>query len=263
MKKALAYWWLGDSLDATYKTYFDALPDKPSGAVKAAQNTFVIALRQAGLLSRGKCGYFFHAGSINSAKINLFTPGTFNLTAPAGDPTFSEGNGCKSNGTTTYFSNPFKTDQYAGIESNITVAIYISESDTTSSGALIAHGAQTTAAGATIELRPVITGNARFNNYSAANSNAVNSNHKALFVHTVDASNQYMYVNGTKTTIASAPVAPNQSRSSVILAADIGGITGFYTKFVAAFFIFDRFTDADELAFRTAWNTYKTAAGVP
>lgn len=266
MKKSIIdWWWRGASLNSTYSTYFSALPTGITGTVKTAQNAFCVSLQASGLLSRMKAGYFFHAGGVGNAKINLANPATYTLTSPAGDPTFSEGNGCASNGS-TYFLNPFKTNEYAGIETNHAFCIYVSQSDTTSSGALILHGATIkTTTLESIEIRPLITGNVRFNNWSAVNSNATNgtSNHKHLYVQTVDSSNQYMYVDGTKTTVASAPVAGNISTGIPILAANMGGITGFYTKNVACYFIFDKFTDTDESNFRTAFNTYKTAVGLP
>ncbi len=264
MKKYLIDWWNGgDGLDPTYSAYYNALTDKPSATIKTAQNNFTATLRTNGLLARMKIGHFFHAGSAGTAKFNLVNPSTYKLTAPAGDPTFSEGNGCKSSGT-TYFSTPFTTTEYAGIQANITFAFYVSESSTTSSSLLRTHGAVAKVAGDTINFFPILGGNCLWNTYTTVNGSVANANHKHLYVQTVDASNHYVYIDGVKATSTADPAVPDATRSFFILGENVSGaLTAPYTLYEACFFIFDKFLDADELAFRNAWTTYKTAAGLP
>lgn len=261
MNKKNILWWLNNNgLNVTYKAYFDSLPTSISASVKAAQNAFCNSLNSAGLLSRMKTGYFMHAGGIDNAKINLKNPATYTLTSPAGDPTFSEGNGCKSGGT-TYFSQPFKMNEYAGIQTDVTVCQYVSESNTADTTNTWTHGILDINTGAFWGLRPFAFGLLSSYNFGATAILPANANHKGLYIQTQDASNQYVYKDGTKSSLATVPTAPTVSSNRSILARDAGN--GPYLHYLAVDFIFDRFSDADELAFRTAFNTYKTSVGLP
>lgn len=241
----------------------------PSTTVQIALSDFVKSLKLNGLFTRMKTGYIMHAGSAQMGTLNLRNPLTYQSTL-VNSPTFSEGNGMKSNGTTSYIDQPFKSNEYAGIESDLTGIQYISESSTVNAG-MVSSGFGINAAGSLFWLiRPLLNATSSdFWHYSASTSFA-NTNHKSLYVLTRPAAgSQVIYNNGVKTTGAVAANVPNISINRFILAANgataNGGLTpaNYYTKFVAADFLFDRFSDTDESNFRTPFNTYKTAAGLP
>lgn len=216
------------------------------------------ALETGTIISRMKTGYIFHAGSKGMAKLNLKDPATFPLTE-VGTVTFSEGNGCKS-ASSSYFDQPFRSNQYAGIQSNLTCAQYISESDTTQATQM-PHGFRS-GFGLYFAYRPRASSQVVLN-FDGGNA-YTSANHKALFVHGNDGSNSVIYRDGVKSSFVVAATAPTDAINRYILARNNNGVAdAFYTRFVSYDFLFDRFSDADELAFRTASNNYKTAVGLP
>ena len=240
----------------------------PSASILSALDTFLgTALETGTVISRMKTGYIFHAGSKEMAKLNLKNPSTFALTE-VGTVTFSEGNGCKS-ASSSYFSQPFKSDQYSGIESDLTCIQYVSESSAMF-GSNRPSGFRTdVATGGGFYMRTLIDASTGwFWGFSATKITFSNTDHKGLYVMLNNGSLSIVYKNGVKSSLAITPSAPLTSQNRLILAGNNNtgsGITpiDFYPYYVSLDFLFDRFSDADELAFRTAFNTYKTAVGLP
>ncbi|MBW3546236.1 MAG: hypothetical protein KY428_11675, partial [Bacteroidetes bacterium] len=85
----------------------------PSASVQTALSDFVKTLKADGLFTRMKTGYILHAGSAQMGTLNLKAPLTYQTTL-VNSPIFSEGNGMKSNGTSSYIDQPFKSNEYAG-----------------------------------------------------------------------------------------------------------------------------------------------------
>lgn len=250
--------------DSDYTTWLNRLTalgyTKPSLLIQSAQSNFFISLKGYGLFSRMKTGYFLHAGSAEAGTVNLKNPLTYQSTL-VNSPTFSEGNGMKSNGTTSYINQPFKSDEYAGIENDITSVNYVSESNVTFASGSVAGCL--TSPSKSFTLQPFKDANGYAYHFSLAQGFA-NNNHKGLYCVARAAASFSIYLNGVKTTFAIATEAPTVSINRYILGYNNNGtIALLYNKFVACDFLFNAFTDADELNFRTAFDTYKTAVGLP
>lgn len=240
----------------------------PSSTVQNALSDFIKSLKTNGLFTRMKTGYIMHAGSSQMGTLNLKNPLTYQTTL-VNSPTFSEGNGMKSNGTTSYIDQPFKSNEFVGIQSNLTVINYVSESNNTTTG--ISTNGFLTKAGQYFALNPLhTTTEGRYFHYGPSPWLPFsNTNHKGLYIGTHSSPNTSIYKDGIKTTAAQTPEAPTNSINRLILAYNDSATDGaiapanFYTAFVSVDFLFDSFTDADESNFRTAFNTYKTAVALP
>lgn len=235
----------------------------PSTSILNALSQFMTSLDGYGLLTRMKTGYIMHTGSKHFAKLNIKDVATFKLTE-INTVTFGEGLGCKSDGT-SYFNQPFKSDQFVGIESNLTIAQDMTESNTTALDQS-SHGMKTNATTLFCQLRPRrVTGtNGVAQNYDAANG-FTSANHKALFIHTNNGTNNLVWREGVLDSFAAIPVAPLTSNNRFILARNNAGTAEeFYTaSSVALDFLFDVFNATDAANFKTARDAYKTATGLP
>lgn len=242
----------------------------PSQNVLNALSVFINTPLSTGTIkSRMKTGYILHSGDTTVGRRNLKDPSTYRSSI-VGALQFSEGNGTRSDGTTGYFSQPFKSNEYSGIQSDLTTIHYISESSAVGTFTN-PSGFRVTAAGSvfyTFHPFADASGGAHYA-FSATIRRFTSTNQKGLYVYLNNGTGSIVYKDGTKTTsAATAPSVPNISQNRLILAAntDVGsGVTpsGFYAKYMAVDFLFDQFNDADELSFRTAFNTYKTSVGLP
>lgn len=272
MNKKLIDWWIGG---ASYNSYYQAwltqiVADggtEPSPSVKTAQNALIRDLDAAGFMSRMKWGYFLHAGDKTTCRRNIKAPSSFRMTE-VNTVTFLEGNGCKSDGT-SYFNTTYPANAYAGIESDITVALYVAESSTASNGQ--PYGVRGDASATSLHyLSPGVGGSAGQRlHYVGTATTFSSANHKALYIHTHDGTNSNVYRDGVKDSDAQTPVAPTITAPYFILCRNNSGInggstpTGYYTLYVSYVFAFDRFSDSDESTLRGLLNTYKTAVGLP
>lgn len=242
----------------------------PSPTILNALSAFMTSLDTAGIGpsgSRMKTGNIMHSGSKEFVKLNLKDVATYKWTE-VGTVDFSEGNGCRS-ASSSYFHHAFKSNEYAGIESNLTSIQYISESNATGSSSQTSQGFRTSS---TLSLffatNPKFDGtNGQIYHFSGA-TNFLSANHKALIVNTFTGGNNVIYRDGVKTTAAVTPTAPTTACNRMVLAYNSSTAStisplNFYPKYIAIDFLYDAFSDADELAFRTAFNTYKTAVSLP
>lgn len=240
----------------------------PSAAILTALSTFMTSLDASGLGpsgSRMKTMNIMHTGSKEFVKLNIKNVSTFKY-VEGGTVSFSEGNGCKS-ASNSYFEHPFKSDQYAGIETDLTEINYVSESSTTNTNEIVSGC--TPALSRFLLLRPKSGAlNGAYSHYDATLTTFTSANHKALYVRTYAGGNKVVYRDGVKTSTAVTPTAPTVSQSRVVLGLNSNagsGVTAgsFYTLYVSLDALYDSFSDADESAFRTAFNTYKTAVSLP
>lgn len=257
------------TLDASVQSWLAQIASDggttPSATVQTALSDFVTTLKSNGLWDRMKTGYIFHSGDTTVGRVNLKSPSTYKNTI-AGTLQFSESNGTRSNGTTGYFDQPFKSDEYSGIQSDLTAIQYVSQSNTTGA-TLSSHGFRTTSGANYFRLIPYNGTRVSWYPFTSAQNGELTGNHKGLLIHTYDGSNYVCYKDGNKTSIAGAVAAPGISVNRYILALN-NATSGsaplqFYTSYVAVDFLFDRFNDTDESNFRTAFNTYKTAVSLP
>lgn len=246
--------------EAEYLAYLDALPDALTQEQQNAQNSFVVALKTAGLWDRMKTGYFFAFGSKGNAKINLKDPLTYTITEVNTVP-FDEGRGIGSDRYSSYFNQPFKSDEYVGIQTDLTVVQYIVD-DNTTVDEKFTHGMRVrSATSEAIALFPKFDANG-YHYHGTASNAFTNANSKGLYVQTYDGTNAVIYKDGTKTSAAASPVVPNISINRFIASQNNATVNGASTpanytgRNISADFLFDRFTDADELAFRNAFTTH-------
>lgn len=242
-----------------YQTYIDRITTKTytqdSLSLKIGKNKFLRDLG-SGLRGRMKYGCFIRGADVRNATLNVPSPTTFESTI-VGTLTFDTGFGAKSNGS-SYINVPYKSNQYAGIQSDITAALYISEDSTVNvSGS--AYGFMT-GAGNYFTLDPKNGGNCAAYHYYASGHNIANGNHKNLYIHTYDGSNNVVYIGGTKNQTAKTVNAPTNSINLYLFAyhetSPSDAPLGFYTRYMEYFFLFDRFNDSDAATFKSAHDTY-------
>lgn len=271
-KKINFFWMSGANYGAAVNSWLSqGIADggtPPSATILNALSAFMTSLDASGLGpsgSRMKTMNIMHTGSKEFVKLNIKSVGTFKF-VESGTVSFSEGNGCKS-ASSSYFEQPFKSDQYAGIETDLTEINYISESSTTNLNDTVSGF---TPAGARFLLLRTKSGvaNGAYCHYDNPLTIFTSGNHKALYVRTYAGGNKVVYRDGVKTSTAVTPTAPTVSQSRIVLGINTnagGGVTvsNHYTLYVAIDALYDAFSDADESAFRTAFNTYKTAVSLP
>jgi hypothetical protein len=267
------------SQDVSYQNYIDQIVTNgeipPPLNIQIAQNDFVNDLKAAGLWTRMKTGYFFHAGSRNVALINLKDPSTYQMTVGNSgpiQPVFVQGVGQRSGGGGSggYYNQPFKSNEYSGIETDLTIIQYMPTIPFAEYPiAVYSNGMRTHATTATSQLshQPFSAASTGQRAHSSGNIAWTSTTHAGLIMSTYDGTNSVVYKNGTKTSNSTTPVVPNIGANRLIFntnsATTTGGVTpsvaGYYTRYIAADFLFDRFNDTDESTFRGIWNTYKTA----
>lgn len=274
MNKKKIFWWLsgGVSLDTDYQAWLTQIiadgGTQPSVAVRAAQNALVLGLKSASLWTRGKFFYELHAGDLTTGRRNLFNPATFRTTL-SGSNVFTDGQGTKSDGT-SFINTTYAANQYAGIQTDITIMMYISTSST--SGVNQApYGTRVAGVGDIWFMYPRESGTNLLNrrHFLSAGVTGANANHKGFYCHTYDGTNDVVYKDGVKDSDAATPVAPTIANPLLILARNtnaVGGATGadhYTTGNVAYIMAFDRFNDSDESTLRGLLTTYNAACSIP
>jgi hypothetical protein len=272
-KKIIYEWWLSGSqevvYDSDYQVYLDQLTTEgfthPDGLIKAIQNQLVIDLKAAGLWIRAKTINIYGFGSIGAGLVNMKSPLTHKHIV-VGTVVFTEGSGVKSNSTISggYIRTAYAINQYAGIESDLTSVLYISESSTDIAATMYAYGARGNASSANtgVAIRPLsgATSGVRVG-YGAAGDSFTNNNHQGLYVLYYENPNSVIRKDGVEDNQAITPTAPDISNEVLLLSRNIhasGGISSSesYPHNVMSLFRFDRFSDADEASFRAIWNNY-------
>lgn len=251
----------GSSTDADFQAWLDAVPDDPTSTEQAAINGFVIELKAQGLWTRMKTGNLMFVGSKSTAKINLKDPATYTLTEVNTVP-FDLGRGISSDRYSSYMSQPFKSNEYAGIQTDLTVIQYIVD-DNSAGDTNFSHGMRlTSAGGASIGLYPYYGSSEGYHYHGGSSHTFTSTNSKGLYVHTYNGTSAVIYKDGTKTSSSLTPTAPNIGINRYIGSYNNASTNNGNTPFnysgrqIAADFLFDRFDDTDEANFRNAFNTY-------
>lgn len=269
-------WWMGGGYQSNIQSWLtQGIADggtPPSGSILTALSTFMNSLNTAGIgpsSSDMLSMNIMHTGSKEFVKLNIKNVAQYKYTE-SGTVTFSEGNGCKS-ASSSYFNQPLKSNEFAGIESSFTFINYVSESETTDAN-IAPSGVRTgTPAFEYMQLWPKAGGARVFSWLHGTQSNqAASSNHKGLFIVTNTPTANVLYRDGVKTSVAKVPVAPTVQRNRLVLAyndgTSIDGVTatGHYTRFVALDVTYRiPFDDTKAANFKTAFDAYKTAVGLP
>jgi lysophospholipase L1-like esterase len=218
--------------------------------------------------SRMKTGYFFHFGNSLTWRRNIKDPTTYRTTITG--TLHSSSQGIWSNGTDGHIDQPFKTDEYAGIEGDLTCCQLITgiSGDVNSSAA--SHGFRTRSDVVSgFYNKPVnITNIGAADNQSETVSNYASFNHAGRYIHLNNGTTSIVFKNGVKTSAALVPSAPNISNNRIILGRNNRGSTGTatiahrYTYPLALDFLFDELTDADASALDAAIEEYAVSVGL-
>lgn len=273
--KAIDWWWRGGvSYDSDYQAWLTAGTAAgytlPPNNVKTAQSNFLTALKAyTTMYAKLVTLRFMHSGSVGMATLNVLNAATEVATLSGTAPTFSEGNGVRSNGTSSYIIDSIAANEWAGIEDDITVIQYISESSTAFATNKDSHGFATDATTKSFRLTPLWSAAAGLKGgYNSATIGFLSDNHKALYIHTVSPTQAISYRDGVKDTDANTSDAPTISNPRLILARNNNGGAGvspinYYPHYVAIDAVGHLFTDQDAADFRTAFLAYQTAVGLP
>jgi hypothetical protein len=264
----------GVSYSTEYQAYLNQLTadgvTHPDPTIKVIQNQLVVDLKNAGLWTRAKTINIYGFGSIGAGLVNIKNPSTYKHIV-SGTVTFTEGEGVKSNSTIGggYLRTAFFTDEYAGIESDLTSILYVPESSTDIAATMYAYGGRGNASSANtgVAIRPMSTSAVGIKiGYGAADS-FPSTNHQGLYVLYYDGTNSVMRKDGVEDNQAITPLAPDLHNEVLLLGRNIHATGGAgnisssesYPHNVMCLFRFDRFSDADEVSFRTIWNTFLNA----
>ncbi len=254
-------------LDTDYQAYVDAVNlaggSIPSD-VQSAENGLVLYMKSVGLWPRAKTINFLFAGGKPATKINVKNPLAYLLSEVSTVP-YDEGRGISTSRNNNYYSQPFKSNEYAGIQTDLTVIQYIVD-DNAVGETNFSHGFRlTSGGGASIALYPYYGTNEGYHYHGLASHTFASTNSKGLYVHTYNGTAAVVYRNGVKTSTTMTPTAPNIGINRYIGAYNNASVNNGNTpatlvnptgRQIAIDCLFDRFTDADELAFRTGFNTY-------
>lgn len=262
----------GSTYTSEYQSYLNELNSLgytlPDPLIRTAQNQFVKNLKDAGFLARGLRLHIYGFGSLNTGTVNIITPSTFKHIV-VGSITFTEGSGVKSGAVISggYLRTGSLVNE-SGFQSAFTVAVYVSESSTDIANIMYVYGARGLAASATsgVALRPLSTAAAGVRiGYSSGADSFGSVNHQGLYVLTMTPTDCILWKDGVKDIFVRTPAAPDIADEMLLLSRNThasGGITSSesYTKNVMMLAEFpDDFSDADELSFRTIWNTFRSS----
>lgn len=274
MNKKVLNWFLnsGASYDSDYQAWLTQIiadgGTQPSTTVKTAQNALVVALKANSLWTRLKRGWFLHCGDVTTARRNIKSPSTYRMAIIGTTPTFLEGTGCKSADATSCFNTTVPSNDYAGIESDLTSVVYVADSSNPSSSGF-AYGARTNTDFTLYGLQPkTAAGNMGITRFEASSHNPANATMKGLYIETYDGANSLIWKDGTKTTTAVTVTAPNITAPMGLLARNSNGGSSFTINSPMAYYAsyymqFNRFSDSDESTLRGLLTTYNTAVGLP
>lgn len=275
MDKKLFYWLGGASYQTNVQSWLtQGIADggtPPSAAILNALSTFMSSLDTFGIGPSSSdmlsCN-IMHTGSKEFVKLNIKNVAQYKYTE-SGTVSFSEGNGCKS-ASSSYFNQPLKSNEFAGIESSFTFINYVSESETTDANTAPSGVRTGTPAFEYMLLWPKSAGRVFTWLHGTQSNQTASGNHKGLFIVTNTPTDNVLYRDGVKTSVAKVPVAPTVQRNRLVLAYNDGtttdGVTatGHYTRYVAIDATYRiAFDDTKAANFKTAFDAYKTAVSLP
>jgi hypothetical protein len=247
---------------------------KPSSSVINEYDLFLKNLRSVNLISRNKTLNIYGFGSIEAGTYNITSPTTYKHT-PVLSPIFTEGSGVKSNGTTSYINTNYKVNEFIGIETGVTIIIYVSESSTDIATTRAVFGARAHAESSTTphRIQPLLTSSTGNRSNYATSDNFSNTDHKGLYILTYNGTQSILYkdydgISGIKDIQTVTPVSPNLTINEIFLAHNStitpNSITPtlFYNKNSALLCRFDRFNDVDAINFKSKWDRFRGGVGL-
>jgi hypothetical protein len=235
----------------------------PSFSESKITNRLIKRLKQGGLYSRMKTGNIYFYGDINTSTINIPNPNAFQH-IPISTPSYTQKKGVRASALGQYINTKYRTNEYAGIESDLTTVIFVNENSSALSSTMYGARILSSSANTRLEITSTAvsgTTGSTFG-YDLNANNFSNTNNKGLYIQTQDTGKTIIYKNGQKTETSVTIVTPDINNDVLLLAANSnltnGGLTrsGQFNLPVSCLFRFDKFTDADELAFRNIWTQF-------
>lgn len=242
--------------DATFLSVLDAL--------------LATELETGTVFSRMKTGNIYGFGSIEAGTVNFKDPDVYQHTL-VNAPTYLAANGVKSDGT-SYINTGYKINEYEGIETDLTVSIYVSESSTDVSATRNIYGARSQAAssGTAYRISPLATGTTGARQRYGSQDTFASSDHQGHYIETYSGAQSILYkdwngTDGVKDAQTVTPAVPDLPNDTFFLAYNQSGLSGgasptnYYPFYGMWLFRFDRFSDDDAIAWKAACDTFLTA----
>lgn len=265
MNKKLIDWWNGSGV--SYTSEYQAVLSRasaqgytaPSGAQKVKQNTFLAALKTAGIYSELDLLYVF-ANDVtgNFWKLNWITPASYEATEPAGAVTKTSNAGIAGNGSSTYVSTNWipGTNNVKYTLNDASVLMYVNNNV-----AEAKYACGLTAGGNEITIAPKWSDNNFYGCINAASANFntyANASSIGFYQMTRAASNNMkLFKNGSQvdTETKNSLGIPAGGNSLWICARNASS----FSTYQVGFFAVGSNLEAKASDFYTAWNAYFTS----
>lgn len=257
--------WYGSSsggLDPDYQAVLDLAEDETITTPTDPQNNivsdFIAAIKNTTLWAKRQTANIYGIGSFEFGTLNLFGPETYRHTAVGTQPTYTALQGIKSAGAGSCINTEKPVNEYAGIESDLTVVVDVFDAGASLTTDRLMGSVLSSNTAQRLQLN---TGSRSA--YNAVTSNFVNTDTRGLYFLRCDGANNIIIKDKVKQTIAAAAVAPIIGNYILLLAYNIhttGGVTVSGTTFlknVIGYFAFDALTDEEAAIFADLWETSK------
>lgn len=264
----------GVTYSAEYQAYLNELTalgyTHPSATVKTAEDNLLQAMIDA-FPSRIESINIYLSGSVNNGLVDIYNPShKHTIIAGGGALIFTEGQGVASDGVSV-INQGLKTNRRAGIETNFTTVVYVSEDSAVAVANAAVFGARAHAATATTSLDVVplnlsTSGNRR--GYAAQDSFA-NTNHRGRYTLTYAGGQSIIYKDGVKDAQTVTPAAPDLANDLLFLGRNGSGVNGGMTasnqyarKTVLIINLLDSITDGEEATIGTIIDAFRAEVGL-
>lgn len=241
------------SYDAAASALFAAMSVQPSGARKAIDNTFILALKAATLWDKSDVYYVTAAHDEQAARLNWKNPSTFSLSAN-GAPVFAVDRGYKGDGTAAYLSSAYNPTTFGGAHqlNSAVIGAWVQAASTVNSSMDLYTGTGRiglSSTGTTVQGR--INDAASMNIGAAAPAAGHYTMRRTLSIE------RSGWVSGVNLG-SNAQVSTANATSFVLLGT---GSANFSNGRIAAAYAGGGFTDADMAAMHSILANYMTAVG--
>lgn len=267
MNSAKKEWFLDGGGGSGYTTEYDTLLARattlgytaPSDAQKVKQNTFLAALKTAGIFSELDLLYVF-ANDVtgNFWKLNWITPASYEITEPAGALTKTSNAGIAGNGSSTYANTNWVagTNGVKYVVNDASIALYVNNNV-----AEAKYACGVVAGGNEITIAPKWSDNNFYgciNAASASFNTYANASSIGFYQMTRAASNNMKLFKGgsqVDTETKNSTSAPSLASPVWICGRDGSSFSTYQVGFFAA----GSNLEAKASDFYTAWNNYFTS----
>lgn len=240
---------------------------QPSGQTKAAQNQFVIDLKDAGIWSiSDHLKIMVSDGALNATDVDLITPGT-NSSTRVSSPVFTLNDGIKFNGTSSYINTnwtPSAATNYT--QNSAEQIIYLKE---ITLGTALIDGTRSSASNNVSSITPYYaSGQANYGTNGTGTVTASDAQFDGTnglyFWGRTSSSSQFVKKDAGARVTASNTSTTRSTRPFLIgVFNNNGSITLFNNRKVGMFWSGGLLTTTQETLFKAAWDRYLTSiAGI-